>query len=189
MIDYIVQRGRNENQKEFEILKRDTAPLKRVKPPFPRMKYKDLIKNAQGWGMNLKYMDDLGADEEREITKHFDKPLFVTHYPIELKAFYHRPDPDNPSEILCHDLLAPEGCGEIIGGGERIWELSVLQERMKVMNLDPSAYSWYIDLRKYGSVPHSGFGLGLDRLVWWICGLESIRDAIPFPRTMRRITP
>ena len=189
MIDYIVHRCLDENQKEFEILKRDTAPLKLVKSPFPRMKYKDLIKNAQGWGMSLKYMDDLGADEEREITKHFDKPLFVTHYPIELKAFYHRPDPDNPSEILCHDLLAPEGCGEIIGGGERIWELSVLQERMKAMNLDPSAYSWYIDLRKYGSVPHSGFGLGMDRLVWWICGLESIRDAIPFPRTMRRITP
>ena len=189
MIDYIVQRCLAENEKEFEILKRDTAPLKLVKSPFPRIKYKDLIEKAQGWGMSLKYMDDLGADEEREITKHFDKPVFVTHYPIELKAFYHRPDPDNPSEILCHDLLAPEGCGEIIGGGERIWELPVLQERMKAMNLDPSAYSWYVDLRKYGSVPHSGFGLGMDRLVWWICGLESIRDAIPYPRTMRRITP
>ena len=189
MIDYIVSKVLKENSDELSLIKRNIEPLKKVKAPFPRMKYSELISKAQSWGLNMKYMDDLGADEERAITVHFEKPVFVTHYPQELKAFYHRPDPESPNEILCHDLLAPEGCGEIIGGGERIWELNLLEERMRSMNIDPQAYSWYLDLRRYGSVPHSGFGLGLDRLVWWVCGLESIRDAIPFPRTIRRITP
>ncbi len=189
MIEHIVSKVLENHLDELSIIGRNIDPLKKIRTPFPRMKYSKLIEQAQQWGIKLKYMDDLGADEEREITVHFDKPVFVTHYPLELKAFYHRPDPESPNEILCHDLLAPEGCGEIVGGGERIWELELLEKRMKEMNIDPAAYSWYLDLRRYGSVPHSGFGLGLDRLVWWICGLNTIRDAIPFPRTMRRINP
>lgn len=189
MISHIVQTCVKENLEDLELIGRDVSKLKNIVPPFPRIKYRDLIEMTHDWGMKLKYGDDLGAEEEREITKHFDKPAFITDYPVELKAFYHRPNPGKPDEILCHDLLAPEGCGEIIGGGERIWELDVLESRIKDAGMNPEAYSWYIDLRRFGSVPHSGFGLGMDRLVWWICGLETIRDAIPFPRTMRRITP
>ena len=141
------------------------------------------------WGLDLKYGDDLGADEERAITVHFDKPVFVTHFPTELKTFYHLPDPENPSEILCHDLLAPEGYGEIVGGGERIWDLKQLEERMEEYNLPKEDYYWYLDLRKYGSIPHSGFGLGLDRLCMWIMKLSNIKEAIPYPRTIRRTRP
>ncbi len=189
MISYIVQTCLKKNKADLELIGRDISKLKNIEPPFPRVEYKDMIEKAKGWGINVKYGDDLGSEEEREITKHFDKPVFLTRFPIELTAFYHRPDPDKPSVILNHDLLAPEGCGEIIGGGERIWEAEVLEKRMKDAGLDSEAYYWYTDLRKFGSVPHSGFGLGMDRLVWWICGLDSIRDAIPFPRTMRRVTP
>ena len=189
MIEYIVSEVLKSNREDLELLKRDISKLETVKAPFPRIRYSDLIKMSNEWGMSLKYGDDLGADEEREITVHFDKPVFVTHYPEALKTFYHRPDPESPGEILCHDLLAPEGFGEIIGGGERIWDLNELLEKIKKYNLNPDDYYWYVDLRRYGSIPHSGFGLGMDRLVWWICGLESIREAIPFPRTIRRIKP
>lgn len=189
MISHLVKRCLEDNREDFDLIGRDVSKLKRIVAPFPRMKYSQLIEKSQEWGMSLKYGDDLGADEEREITVHFEKPVFITHYPIELKGFYHRPDPDNPSEILCHDLLAPEGCGEIIGGGERIWQLDLLRRNIRKSGMNPDTYSWYVDLRKYGSVPHSGFGLGMDRLIWWVCGLNSIRDALPFPRTMRRITP
>ena len=189
LIEHIVKRVLSERQNELGTIKRDISKLENIKAPFERIRYSEIIRNSEKYGISLKYGDDIGMDEEREITKRFDKPIFVTHYPSELKTFYHRPDPENPSEILCHDLLAPEGYGEIIGGGERIWEMDVLLNRMKAYNLNPEEYYWYLDLRKYGSVPHSGFGLGMDRVVMWICGLKSIRDAIPYPRTIRRIKP
>ncbi|AAT43997.1 asparagine--tRNA ligase [Picrophilus oshimae] len=189
MIEYIVSEVLNKNEKDLKLINRDISKLERIKAPFPRIKYRDLINKSREFGMNLKYGDDLGADEEYNIMIHYEKPLFVTNYPEELKTFYHLPDPENPGEILCHDLLAPEGYGEIIGGGERIWRLDELLERMKKAGLPEEDYYWYIDLRRYGSVPHSGFGLGLDRLVNWICNLNNIRDAIPYPRTVRRIKP
>ncbi len=189
MIVYMIKAVLDENMKDLEILKRDVSKLEAVKSPFPRIKYADLIEKSSEFGLKLKYGDDFGVEEERAITTHFERPLFVTHFPLELKAFYHRPDPENPAVALCHDLLAPEGYGEIIGAGERIWEYDVLLKRMKEAKLNMDDYYWYTDLRKYGSVPHSGFGLGLDRMAWWITGQPSIRDAIPFPRTMRRTTP
>lgn len=189
MIQYILEQVVQNNAEDLKILGRDVDFLRNIKAPFPRIRYADLMKMAQGWGLPLKYGDDLGADEEREIMVHFDKPVFVTHFPKSLKTFYHMPDPDNPDEILCHDLLAPEGYGEIIGGGERIWDLKQLEERMAENGLDTKDYYWYLDLRRYGSIPHSGFGLGLDRLAWWIMKLETIRDAIPYPRTIRRTRP
>ncbi len=190
MIEYIVEQVVEHHEEELKILGRDIELLKKIKAPFPRIRYSKLMEMAKKeWGLDLKYGDDLGADEERAITVHFDKPVFVTHFPTELKTFYHLPDPENPSEILCHDLLAPEGYGEIIGGGERIWDLAQLEKRMEEYNLPKDDYYWYLDLRKYGSVPHSGFGLGLDRLCMWIMKLSNIKEAIPYPRTVRRTRP
>jgi len=189
LIIYIVQKVLEERKRELEYLKRDLEPLKNVEKPFIRMKYSKLIEFANSNGIEIKYGDDLGADEETAITKLLDKPAFITHYPKSSKPFYHRPDPNNPDEVLCHDLLAPEGYGEIIGGGERIYKLEVLLRRMEEEGLNPEDYYWYVDLRRYGSVPHSGFGLGVDRLVWWIAGLSHIKYAIPYPRTIRRTKP
>lgn len=189
MVSYIIKEVIKNNTEDLERIGRDINILKSYTSPFPRMKYSEVIELGKSLGMNVKYGDDLGADEERTITMQFKKPTFITDFPAELKSFYHRPNPANPETVLCHDLLAPEGYGEVIGGGERIWELDVLQKRLKDFGLREEDYYWYVDLRRYGSVPHSGFGLGLDRLVMWICGLESIRDAIPFPRTIRRMKP
>ncbi len=189
MIEYMVRAVLEENSKDLEILGRDISKLESVKAPFPRFKYSEILENAKEYGLSMKYGDDFGVEDERKLTMQFEKPVFVTHYPVELKAFYHRPDPENPAEALCHDLLAPEGIGEIIGAGERIWKYEVLMQRMKDAKLNEDDYYWYIDLRKYGSIPHSGFGLGLDRMAWWITGQPSVRDAIPFPRTMRRVKP
>ena len=189
LIMHIVQKVLEEREKELKFLNRDLEILKDLEKPFIRMKYEELIEFAQENGINIEYGDDLGADEETAITKKFDKPIFVTHYPIEIKPFYHRPDPDNPKVVLCHDLLAPEGYGEIIGGGERIYKLDVLLRRMEEEGLNPEDYYWYVDLRKYGSIPHSGFGLGVDRLIWWLAGLSHIKYAIPYPRTIRRTKP
>ncbi len=189
MIVHIIQRVLEKRLKELKMLGRDIEFLKNIDKPFERMRYEKLVEFAQEHGIEMKYGDDLGADEETAITKNFDKPVFITHYPIEIKPFYHRPDPENPKVVLCHDLLAPEGYGEIIGGGERIYELEVLLKRLREENLNPEDYYWYVDLRKYGSVPHSGFGLGVDRLVWWIAGLSHIKYAIPYPRTIRRVRP
>jgi len=189
MIVYIIQRVLEDRKKELEFLKRDREFLESIEKPFKKMRYEELIKFAQDHGVEIHYGDDLGADEETAITKHFDGPVFITHYPRKIKPFYHRPDPENPKVVLCHDLLAPEGYGEIIGGGERIYKLEVLLERMEENGLNPENYYWYMDLRKYGSVPHSGFGLGMDRFVWWIAGLTHIKYAIPYPRTIRRTRP
>ena len=189
MIEYIVQEVVKNNSEDLQMLGRDIEFLKKIRAPFQRIRYADLMKMTEEWGLGLKYGDDLGADEERAIMVHFDKPIFVTHYPSNLKTFYHKPDPENPSEILCHDLLAPEGYGEILGGGERISDLDELLKRMEEYGLNKDNYYWYLDLRRYGSVPHSGFGLGLDRLVLWILHLNNIKEAIPYPRTIRRTKP
>ncbi len=189
MIKFIIDEVLKNNMEDLKIINRDPARLENIKVPFQRIRYRDLIEKSREFGMNLKYGDDLGADEEYGIMVHFDNPIFVTDYPESLKTFYHRPDPDSPGEILCHDLLAPEGYGEILGGGERIYDLEELLDRIKKNGLSPEDYYWYVDLRKYGSIPHSGFGLGLDRLVMWICGLSNIRETIPYPRTIRRVKP
>lgn len=189
MIEYIISSVLNERIEELKYLKRDISILQNIKIPFKRVEYKDIINIGKDVGLDIDYGADLGADEEYAITKKFDVPIFVTSYPIELKPFYHRPDPNNPKVVLNHDLLAPEGYGEIIGGGERIYEPKELFDRIEKEHLNPDDYKWYIDLRKYGSVPHSGFGLGLDRLVMWIAGLEHIKFAVPYPRTMRRTYP
>jgi asparaginyl-tRNA synthetase len=189
MIEYIIAAVLKERKEELNYLKRDISRLENIKAPFKRMEYKEIIKIGKDVGLDIDYGADLGADEEYAITKKFDSPIFVISFPTELKPFYHRPDPANPKVVLNHDLLAPEGYGEIIGGGERIYQSKDLFERIDKENLNINDYSWYVDLRKYGSVQHSGFGLGLDRMVWWIAGLEHIKFAVPYPRTMRRKYP
>jgi len=189
MIYYVIQSVLENNRKELLFLKRDVEKLESIKLPFKRMEYADVIKLGQNVGLDIDYGTDLGADEEHEITKNFDGPTFIVHFPKEIKAFYHRPDPQNPALVLNHDLLAPEGYGEIIGGGERIYDLNELLRRIEEEHLNAEEYYWYIDLRKYGSVPHSGFGLGIDRFIWWIAGLEHIKYAVPYPRNVRRLIP
>ncbi|PYB68758.1 asparagine--tRNA ligase [Thermoplasma sp. Kam2015] len=189
MIYYIISRVIEDNEDDLRMLGRDPDLLKGMKPPYPRIRYSEIIKTANSIGLALKYGDDLGADEERQITMKYDRPIFVTNYPKELKPFYMPVDPENPGEVLNHDMLAPEGYGEIIGGSQRIWNYDEMMQRIREANLDEKAYYWYIDLRKYGSVPHSGFGLGLDRLAMWIMHLDNIREAIPYPRTIRRTRP
>ncbi|MGC8860340.1 MAG: asparagine--tRNA ligase [Thermoplasmata archaeon] len=189
MIMHVIEGILEKNREELILLKRDISKLESLSLPFNRMEYADVIKIGKDVGLDLEYGADLGADEEYAITQKFDKPTFVIHFPKEIKPFYHRPDPDNPSVVLNHDLLAPEGYGEIIGGGERIYDLNELLQRIKEENLNPEDYSWYIDLRRYGTVPHSGFGLGIDRLVWWIAALDHIKYAVPYPRNVRRLVP
>jgi asparaginyl-tRNA synthetase len=168
---------------ELKDLGRDTDFLKSIRHPFERMTFSHALKElALGEG------GEIGADEEYSLTIKRQKPVFITEFPRG-KGFYHRPDPDNPEVLLCHDLLFPEGYGEIIGGGERVWDKEELIERIREFNLDPKDYGWYVDLRRYGSVPHSGFGFGVDRFVRWIAKLNHIRDTIPFPRTINRYYP
>jgi len=190
MIQFITGKVMKERKKELLALGRDPKTLKSsAEKKFKRMKYDDVLEIAREKFPYLKKGSDFGEKEERELTKDFDVPLFITHFPSSIKPFYHRPNPDNPDEILCNDLLAPEGYGEIIGSGERTWKAEVLLKRMKEDGIDPKPYQWYVDLRKYGSVPHSGFGLGLERLTAWYCKAQHIRDVVPFPRTVNRIYP
>uniref|UniRef100_A0A7C3ML17 Asparagine--tRNA ligase n=1 Tax=Dictyoglomus thermophilum TaxID=14 RepID=A0A7C3ML17_DICTH len=189
LVSYIVQRVLEKRKRELEILERDTKPLENVVPPFPRITYREAIEILKNNGLNVEYGDDFGGDEETIISNQFDKPVFIHHYPAKIKPFYMQPDPYNPDEVLNNDLLAPEGYGEIIGGSQRIHDLKLLEEKIKEYNLPKGAFEWYIDLRRYGSVPHSGFGLGIERTVAWICGLKHVREAIPFPRMIYRIYP
>ncbi|PMQ00914.1 MAG: asparagine--tRNA ligase [Dictyoglomus sp. NZ13-RE01] len=189
LVSYIVQRVLDKRSKELEILERDIKPLEKIVPPFPRITYKEAIELLNRKGVPASYGDDFGGDEETVISQEFDKPVFVHHYPARIKAFYMQPDPDNPEEVLNDDMLAPEGYGEIIGGSQRIHDLNLLEEKIKEYNLQREPLEWYIDLRRYGSVPHSGFGLGIERTVAWICGLKHVREAIPFARQIYRIYP
>jgi asparaginyl-tRNA synthetase len=174
---------------ELAALERDITPLQKVVPPFIRMDYGDAVKTLQGKGSAIQWGDDLGGEDETILTKLFDKPIFVMNYPKKAKAFYMKENPENPETVLCSDLLAPEGFGEIIGGSQREDVLEKLLARIHEQKLPEEAYGWYLDLRKYGSVPHSGYGIGLERTLGWICGTPHIRECIPFPRTMGRIYP
>ncbi len=190
LIKHIVKRVLENNHDDLKRLNRDVSALKNtIDKPFPRLKYEEVIDIAKKNGLELTYTSDLGADEERVITSKMDVPVFATRYPKSLKAFYHKPDPSDPSHVLCNDLLAPEGYGEIIGAGQRIDDKETLLSRLKEEGLNEKDYEWYIDLRRYGSIPHSGFGLGVDRLVMWICKLPHIMYAVPFPRTPRWLMP
>jgi len=189
-ISHVVQSVLTRNAKELATLERDTSKLENAVAPFPRITYDDAVKflNANGfpefvWG------EDFGAPHETAIAESYEKPVFITHYPTSLKAFYMKPDPNRPEVVLCADLIAPEGYGEIIGGSQRIDDPALMEQRFEEHHLSKETYRWYLDLRKYGSVPHSGFGLGLERTVAWICGLDHVRETIPFPRLLYRLYP
>lgn len=189
MVTYIVRKVLDKRRKELETLKRDIKPLEKVEPPFYRISYTEAIDMLQKAGYSIEWGEDLGAPHEKFISLQFEKPVFVHRYPAKAKAFYMQPDPENPEVVLCADLMAPEGYGEIIGGSERIHDLKLLEKRIEEFGLPKKAYEWYLDLRRYGSVPHSGFGLGIERVVMWICKLKHIRETIPFPRTVTRVYP
>jgi asparaginyl-tRNA synthetase len=189
LVTYLVKQILEKRRRELEILKRDVKPLEKVEPPFDRISYSEAVEMLQRAGYKIEWGEDLGAPHERFISLQFEKPVFVHRYPVKVKAFYMQPDPNDPKLALCADLMAPEGYGEIIGGSERIHDLKLLEKRIEEFGLPRQAYEWYLDLRRYGSVPHSGFGLGIERTVMWICKLKHIRETIPFPRTTRKIYP
>ncbi len=189
LVSAIVQSVLKNKPRELETLKRDTTKLQNVKPPFPRISYEDAIKVLQKHGNPAKFGDDIGGDEETIISNEFDRPVLVHRYPASIKAFYMQPDAERPDLALAFDMLAPEGYGEIIGGSQRIHDYDLLLKRLREHNLPEEAFRWYLDLRRYGSVPHSGFGMGLERTVAWICGAEHIREVIPFPRMLYRVYP
>ena len=174
---------------ELKVLERDTEALGKVQAPFPRLTHAEAIAKLRELGSDIGDKDDLGADDETMLTKQYDKPIFIEKYPAEVKAFYMKRDPENEGLALNNDLLAPEGYGEIIGGSQREDDYETLMKRIAEHNLDPEPFQWYVDLRRYGSVPHSGFGYGLERIVGWVCGLHHVRETIPFPRLINRITP
>ncbi|MBI4435560.1 asparagine--tRNA ligase [Candidatus Uhrbacteria bacterium] len=176
-------------QAELKVLGRDTAPLQKVKAPFVHLTHKDAIVKLRELGSDIGEMDDLGADDETLLTQQYDKPIFLERYPAVVKAFYMKRDPQDETRVLNNDLLASEGYGEIIGGSQREDDYETLMKRIAEHNLDPKPFDWYLDLRRYGSVPHSGFGYGLERIVAWTCGLHHVRETIPFPRMVNRITP
>jgi asparaginyl-tRNA synthetase len=170
-------------------LERDVEPLKRVQKPFPRITYTDAVKRIADAGHPIKWGDDIGGDEETVLANQFDRPVMVHRYPAAMKAFYFKKDPEDPKVALGVDVLAPEGYGEIVGGGQREDNLEVLETSIKAMGQPPEAFGWYLDLRRWGSVPHAGFGLGVERTVAWICGLHHVRETIPFARTIERLAP
>ena len=189
LVTHIVKCVLEKNMPELRILERNIEPLKKIGPPFIRKTHEEVVKELRTMGSDIQENHDLGGDDETLLTQKYDKPIFVEKYPAEVKAFYMKRDPSNPKRVLCADLLAPEGYGEIIGGSQREDNYDVLLQRINEHKLPAEAFKWYLDLRKYGSVPHSGFGYGLERLVTWICGQEHIRTSIPFPRTIYRLTP
>lgn len=189
-VSHVVQSVLTNCKLELNVLGRDTSKLEQIKAPFPRISYDDALKFLHKKGFtDIQWGDDFGAPHETAIAESYDKPVFITHYPTSLKPFYMQPDPTNEDVVLCADLIAPEGYGEIIGGSERIHDQELLAQRVEEHKLDTETYKWYLELRKYGSVPHSGFGLGLERTVAWISGVEHVRETIPFPRLLNRLYP
>ena len=188
-VSYVVARALEARGEELRELERDTAPLERVQAPFPRVSYTDAVTRLNGLGSDIAWGSDLGGDDETLLATQFDRPVFVFNYPKGVKAFYMKENPDDSRTVLNNDCLAPEGYGEIIGGSQREDDHDRLLERIKAQGLDPAAYGWYLDLRKYGTFVHSGFGLGLERTVAWICGIPHIREAIAFPRQIHRLFP
>ena len=188
-VSYIVQSVLANRADDLKVLERDTSRLEKVVPPFPRISYDDAVKLLNDKGLDFKWGDDFGAPHETVIGESFDRPVFVHHYPTAIKAFYMEEDPQRPEVCRSVDLLASEGYGEIIGGGQRTASYELLEQRIKHHHLTREAYEWYLDLRRYGSVPHSGFGLGIERTVAWLCQIQHIRETIPFPRMLERIYP
>jgi asparaginyl-tRNA synthetase len=189
-VSHVVQAALAKHERELrEVLERDTEKLRSVKPPFPRITYTEAVEVIQKAGHPMRWGDDIGGDEETVVASAYDRPVMVHRYPTEMKAFYFKKDPADPKVALGCDVLAPEGYGEIIGGGQREDELAVLEASLERHGLPKEAFEWYLDVRRYGSVPHAGFGMGVERCVAWICGLRHVRETIPFARMMERITP
>jgi asparaginyl-tRNA synthetase len=188
-IAYIVERCLERRREELKELERDTAPLERITPPFPRVSYTDAIARLRDAGVIAEWGQDLGAEDETQLASQFDRPVFVYNYPRAVKAFYMKQNPDDPRTVLNNDCLAPEGYGEIIGGSQREDDHDLLLARIREQGLPDEPYAWYLDLRKYGTFVHAGFGLGVERTVAWICGIQHIREAIAFPRMMYRLYP
>ena len=188
-VSYVVGRALEERREELKELERDPAPLQRIQPPFPRISYTDAVTRLNQLGSDMEWGRDLGGDDETLLAREYDRPVFVYNYPRGVKAFYMKENPDDPRTVLNNDCLAPEGYGEIIGGSQREDDHDRLLARIKEQGLDPEAYRWYLDLRKYGTFVHSGFGLGVERTVAWICGIPHIREAIAFPRQIHRLYP
>jgi asparaginyl-tRNA synthetase len=188
-VSFVVGRVTERRRPELQALERDVSRLEAVKPPFPRISYGDAVDVLKGKGVAFTWGDDLGGDEETVLAEAFDRPVMVHRYPAACKAFYMKSDPDDPRLALCVDVLAPEGYGEIIGGGQREDSLEVLEAKIAEHQLPREAFAWYLDLRRYGSVPHAGFGMGIERTVSWICGLKHVRETIPFPRMLQRLYP
>ena len=190
LICAVVERVLDKHLKEIEsVLERPTAPLQQVKRPFPRITYSEAVERLQKAGLPVKWGDDFGGDEETALANQFDRPVIIHRYPTDLKAFYFKRDSVDPKVALGMDVLAPEGYGEIIGGGQREDDLATLEQRIDEFKLPREAFNWYLDLRRYGTVPHAGFGMGVERTVAWVCGLHHVRETIPFARMMERITP
>ncbi|UOQ47605.1 asparagine--tRNA ligase [Gracilibacillus caseinilyticus] len=189
-VAYVVEQVLEHCQLELTTLERDVDTLKKIKAPFPRITYDKAIEMLKKKGFtDVEWGEDFGAPHETAIAESFDQPVFITHYPKDIKAFYMKPDPERDDVVLCADLIAPEGYGEIIGGSARIDDLALMEQRYQEHHLSGDAYQWYLELRKYGSVPHAGFGLGLERTVAWISGVEHVRETIPFPRLLNRLYP
>lgn len=188
-VEYVVARVVDERQQELKTLERDTAKLESVKRPFPRMAYDDAVKTLQSKGSEIQWGADFGNTDEGLLSEGYDRPIMVHRFPTEIKAFYMRPDPARPEVALGVDVIAPEGYGELIGGGQRIHEYDDLVKKIDEHGLPREAFDWFLDLRKYGSVPHGGFGMGIERCVAWICGIEHVRETIAFPRMIHRVRP
>ncbi len=188
-VEYIVGRVLDRHPEALKELERDVSKLEHVKRPFPRITYRDAIELLKSKGMEANFGDDIGGDEETVIANSFDRPVIITHYPSAIKAFYMKPDPSDPTLALAMDMIAPEGYGEIIGGSQRIDDHDLLVQRIEEHKLPLDAFQWYLDVRKYGTFPHSGFGMGIERVVAWISGVPHLRETIPYPRTINRIYP
>jgi len=189
LVLYLIERVLENKKTELDTLERNTKPLEQVKKPFPQLTYEEILQKLEKKGRKLQFGDDFGAPEETLISKIFKQPVCITHFPAKIKAFYMQPDDKRPDLVLGLDVLASEGYGEIIGGGQRIHDLKLLEKKIKEHDLPKKDYQWYVDLRKFGSVPHSGFGLGIERTLAWICNIKHIRETIPFPRLLYRIYP
>jgi asparaginyl-tRNA synthetase len=189
LIVYVVGRVLETRKQELKVLERDTTKLESIQSPFPRISYDDAVKTLQERGSEITWGNDFGNADETLITQELDRPLIIDKYPASFKAFYFQPDPNRPEVVEGVDIIAPEGYGEIVGGGQRIHDLELLKKRIEEHNLPVDAFNWYLDLRKYGTVPHAGFGMGVERTVAWLCGLEHIRETIPYPRMLYRTRP
>ena len=185
----VVQRVLEKRRPELKIIERDVSTLEAVQKPFPRISYDDAVKKLQAKGLPIEWGGDFGGPDETTLSEEYDRPVLVHRYPAAIKAFYMKPDPERADLALGVDVLAPEGYGEIIGGGERLADLDLLLQRIKEHNLPQEAFEWYLDLRRYGTVPHGGFGMGIERVVSWICKLDHVRETIPYPRMLYRLYP